>query len=78
MVFCDGEQMYVSYYSLFAHIMCSYVHIYLTQGINGMKNDVEIGRRIRMYVTGQVYHVMILARLSDSHSQRIPNDRFCF
>jgi len=57
----------------FAHIMCSYIHIYLTQGINGMKKYVEIGRRIRMYVTGQVYRVMILVRLSVYHSQR----RFC-
>ena len=49
---------------------------YLTQGINGMKKDVDTGRRIRMYVIGQVYHVMIPVKSSVYHFQRMPNDRF--
>jgi len=62
--------------STFLLTLCVHMSIHLAQGIHGMKKDVEIGRRIRMYVTGQVYHAMILARLSVYHFQRIPNDKF--
>jgi len=73
LLLCSGDQCMCHIVRFLAHVMCSSIHIYLTQGINGTKKDVEIGRQIRMYVTGQVYHVMIRMRSSVYHSQC----RFC-